>query len=105
MDMLRYLGMGLLGAVTLTSTASAQSRWDGADDLPVSPLACGEGGPDSSEAYRTSTGVGGTGEGVFTSRRASASVLRSGARLSLRAKKITMARESTTAAAARRDGR
>ena len=45
MDMLRYLGMGLLGAVTLASTASAQSRWDGADDLPVSPLACGEGGP------------------------------------------------------------
>ena len=41
--MLRYLGAGL-GTVLLASTAMAESRWDGADDLPVSPLACGAGG-------------------------------------------------------------
>jgi len=29
-----------LGAMLLASTAMAQSRWDGADDLDVSPLAC-----------------------------------------------------------------
>jgi rhamnose transport system substrate-binding protein len=45
--MLRNLGVGALGAVLLAwsgGAASAQSRWDGADDLPVNPLACGEGG-------------------------------------------------------------
>ena len=40
--MLRYLGVGL-GAVLMASSAMAQSRWDGADELPVNPLACGEG--------------------------------------------------------------
>jgi ABC-type sugar transport system substrate-binding protein len=45
--MLRSMGAGALGAVLLawSAAASAQgSRWDGADDLPVNPLACGEGG-------------------------------------------------------------
>ena len=41
--MLRYLGVGL-GAVLMASSAMAQSRWDGADELAVNPLACGEGG-------------------------------------------------------------
>ena len=40
--MLRYLGVGL-GTMLLASTAMAAGRWDGADDLPVSPLACGDG--------------------------------------------------------------
>jgi rhamnose transport system substrate-binding protein len=40
--MLRYLGVGL-GTMLLASTAMAQSRWDGADELPVSPLACDGG--------------------------------------------------------------
>ena len=40
--MLRYLGVGL-GAVLLASSAMAQSRWDGADELAVNPLACGDG--------------------------------------------------------------
>lgn len=32
-----------LGTALLTSAASAQSRWDGADELPVNPVA-GDGG-------------------------------------------------------------
>ena len=40
--MLRILGVAL-GTTLLASTAMAQSRWDGADELPVNPLACGEG--------------------------------------------------------------
>ena len=28
----------------------AQSRWDGADELPVNPLACGEGGAAAAAA-------------------------------------------------------
>ncbi|MFO1048375.1 MAG: substrate-binding domain-containing protein [Geminicoccaceae bacterium] len=41
--MLRTVMLGL-GAVLMASSAMAQSRWDGADDLAVSPLACGAGG-------------------------------------------------------------
>ena len=41
--MLRTVVLGL-GAMLMASSAMAQSRWDGADDLPVSPLACGAGG-------------------------------------------------------------
>jgi len=41
--MLRTVVLGL-GAMLMASSAMAQSRWDGADDLPVSTLACGEGG-------------------------------------------------------------
>ena len=40
--MLRTVMLGL-GAVLMASSAMAQSRWDGADDLAVSPLACGAG--------------------------------------------------------------
>ena len=40
--MLRYLGVGL-GTMLLASTAMAADRWDGADELPVSPLACDGG--------------------------------------------------------------
>src|SRR4051794_41844230 len=40
--MLRYLGVGL-GTVLLASSAMAAGRWDGADELPVNPLACGGG--------------------------------------------------------------
>ena len=47
--MLRILGLGL-GATLLASTAMAQSRWDGADELPVSPLACGAGGAAAAAA-------------------------------------------------------
>ena len=37
----------VLGILLLAGTASAQERWDGADDLPVNPLACtGEGGAE-----------------------------------------------------------
>ena len=35
--MLRYLGVGL-GTVLLASSAMAEGRWDGADELPVNPL-------------------------------------------------------------------
>ena len=47
--MLRILGLGL-GATLLASTAMAQSRWDGADELAVSPLACGAGGAAAAAA-------------------------------------------------------
>src|SRR3954470_24133089 len=40
--MLRYLGVGL-GTVLLASSAMAAGRWDGADELPVNPLACDGG--------------------------------------------------------------
>ena len=40
--MVRMLVAGLGVAVISVATA-AQARWDGADDLPVNPLACGEG--------------------------------------------------------------
>ena len=40
--MLRILGVGL-GTVLMASSAMAAGRWDGADELPVSPLACGGG--------------------------------------------------------------
>jgi ABC-type sugar transport system substrate-binding protein len=38
-----------LGVVLLAGTASAQQRWDGADDLAVNPLAC-EGGAGAAVA-------------------------------------------------------
>lgn len=49
--MLRYLLVGL-GTTLLASTAMAQSRWDGADELPVNPLACdGTAGEVASKEY------------------------------------------------------
>ena len=47
--MLRTVMLGL-GAVLMASSAMAQSRWDGADDLAVSPLACGAGGAAAAAA-------------------------------------------------------
>ena len=47
--MLRYLGVGL-GAMLMASSAMAQSRWDGADELPVNPLPCGEGAAPAAAA-------------------------------------------------------
>src|SRR5687768_1983602 len=41
-NMLRPIVVAL-GTVLLASAASAQSRWDGADELEVSPLACDGG--------------------------------------------------------------
>jgi ABC-type sugar transport system substrate-binding protein len=48
-NMLRSVVMGL-GAALLATSAMAQSRWDGADELPVSPLACGAGGAAAAAA-------------------------------------------------------
>lgn len=41
--MLRIFTVGLGAALLASSPALAQSRWDGADDLPVNPLACDGG--------------------------------------------------------------
>lgn len=54
--MLRILGVGL-GTVLLASTAMAQSRWDGADDLPVNPLSCEAGGAAAAAAKPYDGGV------------------------------------------------
>lgn len=47
--MLRILSLGVC-AVLMSSTAMAAGRWDGADELPVSPLACGAGGAAAAAA-------------------------------------------------------
>ncbi len=47
--MLRLWGASL-AMVLLASSAMAQSRWDGADDQAVSPLACGGGGAAAAAA-------------------------------------------------------
>ena len=38
--MLKQLLLAAAGVTVLASTAQAQSRWDGADDLAVNPLGC-----------------------------------------------------------------
>ncbi len=40
------LGISCL-SMTVTQTGFAQDRWDGADDLAVAPLACGDGGGEA----------------------------------------------------------
>jgi ABC-type sugar transport system substrate-binding protein len=50
--MLRTLTTTALGMVLIAGAALAQERWDGADDLPVNPLACeGGGGAMAAKAY------------------------------------------------------
>ena len=49
--MLRILGVGL-GTVLMASSAMAAGRWDGADELPVNPLACGGGGAAAAVAAK-----------------------------------------------------
>ncbi len=53
--MLRLFAVAL-GTVLLTSTAMAQARWDGADELEVSPLAC-DGGAAGTPAKAYDGGV------------------------------------------------
>jgi ABC-type sugar transport system substrate-binding protein len=46
------LAIAALGTALLATTALAQERWDGADDLPVNPLACGAGAGASAAAAK-----------------------------------------------------
>ena len=49
-NMMRITAVGVM--MLVATAAMAQSRWDGADDLPVNPLAC-EGGaaPAAAKPY------------------------------------------------------
>jgi ABC-type sugar transport system substrate-binding protein len=60
--MTKTTAMAALATALLATTAHAQgARWDGADELPVSPLACGEGGAAPAAAAKPYDGGKATG--------------------------------------------